>query len=97
MLTGVSGSGKSSLLNEVLLPALKRIMAKQPEHFDGYDKIEGAQFLDKVINIDQSAIGRTPRSNPATYVGAFTPIRELSHPCQNPRQEDIKPEGFHSM
>ena len=77
VLTGVSGSGKSSLLNEVLLPALKRILARQPEHFDGYDSIEGADHIDKVINIDQSAIGRTPRSNPATYVGAFTPIRDL--------------------
>ncbi|MHC1693392.1 MAG: excinuclease ABC subunit UvrA [Sphaerochaetaceae bacterium] len=77
VLTGVSGSGKSSLLNEVLLPALKRIIARQPEEFDGYTSIEGFQHIDKVINIDQSPIGRTPRSNPATYVEVFGAIRNL--------------------
>ncbi len=77
VITGVSGSGKSTLLNEVLLPALKRKLAKQHEEFDGYREILGSEHIDKVINIDQSPIGRTPRSNPATYVGAFTPIRAL--------------------
>ncbi|NLV84891.1 MAG: excinuclease ABC subunit UvrA [Spirochaetales bacterium] len=77
VITGVSGSGKSSLLNDVMLPALKKILAKQPEDFNGYRQIIGADTIDKVINIDQSPIGRTPRSNPATYVGAFTPIRDL--------------------
>ncbi len=77
VLTGVSGSGKSTLLNEVLLPAVKRHLNKQPDDLDGYSTIEGVENIDKVINIDQSPIGRTPRSNPATYVGAFTPIREL--------------------
>jgi excinuclease ABC subunit A len=77
VITGVSGSGKSTLLNEVLLPALKRSVNRQSEKYDGYDSIEGAEEIDKVINIDQSPIGRTPRSNPATYVGAFTPIRAL--------------------
>lgn len=77
VITGVSGSGKSTLLNEVLLPALKRKLAKQHEEFDGYREILGYEHIDKVINIDQSPIGRTPRSNPATYVGAFTPIRAL--------------------
>ncbi|MFA6680457.1 MAG: excinuclease ABC subunit UvrA, partial [Sphaerochaeta sp.] len=77
VLTGVSGSGKSSLLNEVLLPAVKRQLAQKSPNFDGYASLNGVQHLDKVINIDQSPIGRTPRSNPATYVGVFTPIREL--------------------
>jgi len=77
VITGVSGSGKSTLLNEVILPALKRILARQPEDHDGYRSIEGLDAVDKVINIDQSPIGRTPRSNPATYVGAFTPVRDL--------------------
>lgn len=77
VLTGVSGSGKSTLLNEILLPAIKRVLNKQPEDFDGYSSVSGFENIDKVINIDQSPIGRTPRSNPATYVGAFTPIREL--------------------
>jgi len=94
VLTGVSGSGKSSLLNEVLLPALKRILARQPEQFDGYKHIEGAQFIDKVINIDQSPIGRTPRSNPATYVGAFTPIRDLFASLPESKARGYKPGRF---
>ena len=75
--TGVSGSGKSSLLNEVLLPAVRRQLARKSPNYDGFSKISGVEHIDKVINIDQSPIGRTPRSNPATYVGLFTPIREL--------------------
>jgi excinuclease ABC subunit A len=77
VLTGVSGSGKSSLLNEVLLPAVKRWIANKKPNFDGFSDISGVGNIDKVINIDQSPIGRTPRSNPATYVGVFTAIREL--------------------
>ncbi len=94
VLTGVSGSGKSSLLNEVLIPALKHILARQPEHYDGYQKINGAQFIDKVINIDQSPIGRTPRSNPATYVGAFTPIRDLFASLPESKARGYKPGRF---
>jgi excinuclease ABC subunit A len=75
--TGVSGSGKSSLLNEVLLPAVKRELNQKAPNFEGYSSISGVEFIDKVINIDQSPIGRTPRSNPATYVGVFTAIRDL--------------------
>ena len=75
--TGVSGSGKSSLLNEVLLPAVKRTLARKNPNYKGFSSISGVEHIDKVINIDQSPIGRTPRSNPATYVGLFTPIREL--------------------
>jgi len=75
--TGVSGSGKSSLLNEVLLPAVRRQLSRKHPNYDGFSTISGVENLDKVINIDQSPIGRTPRSNPATYVGVFTAIREL--------------------
>ncbi|MFA5447256.1 MAG: excinuclease ABC subunit UvrA [Sphaerochaeta sp.] len=75
--TGVSGSGKSSLLNEVLLPAVRRQLARKNPNYDGFSSLSGVEHIDKVINIDQSPIGRTPRSNPATYVGLFTPIREL--------------------
>ncbi|RED51053.1 excinuclease ABC subunit UvrA [Aestuariispira insulae] len=74
--TGVSGSGKSSLVIETLWKALNRSLMKAREHPGDHDRITGVQFLDKVIDIDQSPIGRTPRSNPATYTGAFTPIRE---------------------
>ena len=77
VITGVSGSGKSTLLNEVLLPAIQDHLAKKKERFDGYDSLEGLENIDKVINIDQSPIGRTPRSNPATYVDVFTAIRNL--------------------
>ncbi len=77
VITGVSGSGKSTLLNEVLLPAIQDHLAKKKERFDGYESLEGLENIDKVINIDQSPIGRTPRSNPATYVDVFTAIRNL--------------------
>ncbi len=94
VITGVSGSGKSTLLNEVLLPALKRILNRQSEQFDGYLRILGSEHIDKVINIDQSAIGRTPRSNPATYVGAFTPIRELFASLPESKARGYKPGRF---
>ncbi len=77
VITGVSGSGKSTLLNEVLLPALQDRLEGKAERFDGYRSLAGLENIDKVINIDQSPIGRTPRSNPATYVDLFTPIRNL--------------------
>ncbi len=75
--TGVSGSGKSSLVNQILSVALtKKRYSADPDEY-GYKEIRGYENIDKIINIDQSPIGRTPRSNPATYTGLFTPIREV--------------------
>ncbi|MDG2571170.1 excinuclease ABC subunit UvrA, partial [Vibrio parahaemolyticus] len=75
-ITGVSGGGKSTLVIDTLYKAVARKLNGALEHPAPHDRIEGLEHLDKVIDIDQSPIGRTPRSNPATYVGAFTPIRE---------------------
>ena len=75
--TGVSGSGKSSLINEILYPYLSNNLNNSRLELGDFDKIENINLLDKVISIDQSPIGRTPRSNPATYVGMFSAIREL--------------------
>ena len=74
--TGVSGGGKSTLLIDTIYKAAARKLNKAREHPGEHDRLEGLEFLDKIIDIDQSPIGRTPRSNPATYTGAFTPIRE---------------------
>jgi excinuclease ABC subunit A len=77
VVTGVSGSGKSTLVEEILYPALYRHVYKSNLEPLAHDSIEGLELVDKIIEIDQSPIGRTPRSNPATYTGLFTPIREL--------------------
>src|SRR4030081_3026028 len=77
VITGVSGSGKSSLITNTLFPALSQRLFKSREAAGAHKRIEGLEHLDKVIDIDQSPIGRTPRSNPATYVGLFTSIRDL--------------------
>jgi excinuclease ABC subunit A len=74
--TGVSGGGKSTLVIDTLYKALARKLMGTREHPGAHDRIEGAEHLDKIVDIDQSPIGRTPRSNPATYTGAFTPIRD---------------------
>ncbi len=82
LLTGVSGSGKSSILNETLVKILMRKIYKSKMVPLPYDSIEGLENIDKIIEIDQAPIGRTPRSNPATYTGLFTFIRDLfaQHP-----------------
>jgi excinuclease ABC subunit A len=74
--TGVSGGGKSTLVVETLYKALAKRLNGAREHPGAHDSIEGVELLDKIVDIDQSPIGRTPRSNPATYTGAFTPIRD---------------------
>ena len=74
--TGVSGGGKSTLVIETLYKALARRLNNAREHAAPHDRIDGLEFIDKIVDIDQSPIGRTPRSNPATYTGAFTPIRD---------------------
>lgn len=76
-ITGVSGSGKSTLMTDILANALNQKFYRAKTQIGKHERIEGLQFINKVINIDQSPIGRTPRSNPATYTGAFTPIRDL--------------------
>jgi excinuclease ABC subunit A len=76
-ITGVSGSGKSTLINETLYPLAANTLNHASLSAASYQDIEGFEFLDKVVDIDQSPIGRTPRSNPATYTGIFTPIRDL--------------------
>ena len=75
--TGVSGSGKSTLINNTLFPAMARHLHAGREQAAAHEQMDGLDHFDKVIDIDQSPIGRTPRSNPATYTGLFTPIREL--------------------
>ncbi len=77
LVTGVSGSGKSTLINETLQPILSQHFYRSLKHPMPYDSIEGLQYIDKVVNVDQSPLGRTPRSNPATYTGVFGDIRSL--------------------
>ena len=94
-ITGVSGSGKSTLINGTLMPIAARELNRATTLTAApYEKIEGLDQLDKVIDIDQSPIGRTPRSNPATYAGIFTPIRELFAGTQEARSRGYKPGRF---
>ncbi len=93
-ITGVSGSGKSTLLNEILYPELARKLNGARMYGGPHKKIEGIEHLDKVINIDQSPIGRTPRSNPATYTGTFTYIRELFAQLPESKKRGYKPGRF---
>ncbi|MSQ60542.1 MAG: excinuclease ABC subunit UvrA [Betaproteobacteria bacterium] len=76
-ITGVSGSGKSTLINDTLYPVVARHLYGSHEEPAAHEAVTGLDFFDKVVNVDQSPIGRTPRSNPATYTGVFTPIRDL--------------------
>jgi excinuclease ABC subunit A len=92
--TGVSGSGKSSLINGVLYPALSQRLYRSKERVGPVKAIKGIEYLDKVINIDQSPIGRTPRSNPATYTGAFTHIRDLFSMLPESRARGYRPGRF---
>ena len=93
-ITGVSGSGKSTLINDTLYPAVAVHLNGSSLEPSPHDAIEGLENLDKVIDIDQSPIGRTPRSNPATYTGLFTPIRELFANTQEARARGYKPGRF---
>ena len=93
--TGVSGSGKSTLINDTLYPiAAERLNRAAPREHAPYADIEGLHHLDKVVDIDQSPIGRTPRSNPATYTGLFTPIRELFAALPESRARGYTPGRF---
>lgn len=93
-ITGVSGSGKSSLINETLYPILRQHFYKSIKKPLPYERIKGLEHVDKVIEIDQSPIGRTPRSNPATYTGVFTDIRKLYSDLPEARIRGYKPGRF---
>lgn len=93
--TGVSGSGKSSLINDTLFPyAAQQLNGAAPDYIGPFREITGLEYLDKVVDIDQSPIGRTPRSNPATYTGLFTPIRELFAMTPEARSRGYQPGRF---
>ena len=92
--TGVSGSGKSTLVNDTLYKAVARTLYRAHDEPAAHSAIEGIEYFDKVINVDQSPIGRTPRSNPATYTGLFTPIRELMAEVPTARERGYGPGRF---
>ncbi|QQO11414.1 excinuclease ABC subunit UvrA [Breznakiella homolactica] len=93
-ITGVSGSGKSTLLSDVLYPALANRLNRANHTEGAYESLEGLEYVDKVINIDQTPIGRTPRSNPATYVGMFSGIRDLFASLPDSKMKGYKPGRF---
>jgi excinuclease ABC subunit A len=92
--TGVSGSGKSTLVNDTLYAAVARTLYRAHEEPAPHETVEGIEHFDKVINVDQSPIGRTPRSNPATYTGVFTPIRELMAEVPTAKERGYGPGRF---
>ncbi len=92
--TGVSGSGKSSLVNETLYPAISKLFYRSAKSPLPYEKIKGLEHIDKVIDVDQSPIGRTPRSNPATYTGVFSDIRNLFAQTTEAKIRAYKPGRF---
>ena len=94
VVSGVSGSGKSTLVNEILHPALARLLYRSRRQPGDHTKLDGADDIDKVVRIDQAPIGRTPRSNPATYTGLFTPIRALYAMLPESRARGYKPGRF---
>ena len=93
-ITGVSGSGKSTLINDTLYPVVAKTINRSSLQAKAHSAVEGLEHIDKVVDIDQSPIGRTPRSNPATYTGIFTPIRELFSGTQESRLRGYKPGRF---
>ena len=93
-ITGVSGSGKSTLISDVLYPVLSNKLMRTSHAVGAYKKCTGAEHIDKIINIDQSPIGRTPRSNPATYVGVFNGIRDLYASLPDAKARGYKPGRF---
>ncbi len=93
-ITGVSGSGKSTLIDEIMYKKLAQIFYRARERAGDCDDIIGVEHIDKVVNIDQSPIGRTPRSNPATYTGIFTPVRELFATVPEARMRGYAPGRF---
>ncbi len=94
VITGVSGSGKSTLLSDILYPSIANGLNRSNHRVGDCDGIQGAEHIDKIINVDQSPIGRTPRSNPATYVGLFGPIRDLFASLPDAKTRGFKPGRF---
>lgn len=93
-ITGVSGSGKSTLINDTLYRQAAQVINNNPEAAAPFDRVDGLDQFDKVVDIDQSPIGRTPRSNPATYAGLFTPIRDIFAGTQEARSRGYTPGRF---